>query len=101
MRDEQQIPPAPHTGQPVDLAEANAREDRADRSTVLRQLMYAGAEEYAGELLAKERISVSKAAELLDSSVHRVRLLARERGLETGSTPAEHEKAVETARGLR
>lgn len=84
----------------IELAEAKAREDRADRSTALRQLMYTGAEEYVVELLAKERISVSKAAELLDSSVHRVRFLARERGLETGSTPAEHEKAVETARGL-
>lgn len=84
----------------IELAEAKAREDRADRATVLRQLMYAGAEEYVVELLAKERVSVSKAAELLDSSVHRVRLLARERGLETGPTTKEHEKAVETAKKL-
>lgn len=84
----------------IELAEAKAGEDRADRATVLRQLMYAGAEEYVAELLARERISVSKAAELLDSSVHRVRLMARERGLETGATEPQHEKAAEAAKGL-
>ena len=84
----------------IELAEAKAREDRADRATVLRQLMYAGAEEYVAGLLAQGRISVSKAAELLDCSVHRVRMLARERGLETGPAPEGHRKALETARRL-
>lgn len=84
----------------IELAEAKAREDRADRATVLRQLMYAGAEEYVVGLLAQERISISKAAELLDSSVFRVRHLARKRGVETGSTPAQHEQAIDTAKDL-
>lgn len=84
----------------IELAEAKAREDRADRATVLRQLMYTGAEEYVAGLLAEGRISVSKAAELLDCSVYRVRLLIRERGLETGPTSEEHARALETAKNL-
>lgn len=63
----------------IELADAKAREDRA---TALGRLVYAGAGKCVAELLAKERVSVSKAAELLDPNVHRVRLLARERVLQ-------------------
>lgn len=84
----------------IELAEARAREERTDRATALRQLMYAGAEDYVVELLKRGRITVSRAAELLGSSVHRVHELARERGVETGSTPEEHARSVRTAREL-
>lgn len=50
----------------ISLVDAKAREDRTDRSTVLRQLLYAGAEDYLVKLLKRRRISVSRAAELLD-----------------------------------
>ncbi|MDQ3969351.1 MAG: hypothetical protein M3275_13270 [Thermoproteota archaeon] len=84
----------------IELAEARAREERTDRATALRQLLYTGAEDYVVELLKRERITVSRAAELLDSSVHRVQRLVRERGVETGSTPEEYERSVRIAREL-
>ncbi len=84
----------------IELAEARAREERTDRATALRQLMYAGAENYVVELLKRGRITASRAAELLDSSVHRVHELARERGVETGSTPEEHRRSTQVARKL-
>lgn len=84
----------------IKLAEARAREEKTDRTTALRQLIYAGAEEYVVRLLDQGRISVSRAAELLDSSVHRVYFLARERGVDTGSTLEENEQATRTARDL-
>jgi hypothetical protein len=46
------------------LAEAKSRSERTDRSTALRQLVYAGAEAYVVELLDQGRISSGKAAEL-------------------------------------
>ena len=84
----------------IALAEARAAEERTDRTTALRQLLYAGAEGYVLELLEEERVSVSRAAELLDTSVHRVHELARERGVETGSTPEQHARSGRLARRL-
>lgn len=84
----------------LELAESKARDERTDRSTALRRLIYAGAEDYVAELLEQERISVSRAAELLGVSPHQIHRLARERGLNTGSTPEDHERSRETARKL-
>lgn len=84
----------------IELAEAKAREERTDRATALRRLIYAGAEDYVVGLLAQERISASRAAELLDVSVHRVHRLARDRGVETGATVEDHERGSEAARIL-
>lgn len=84
----------------IKLAEAKAREERTDRSTALRGLIYAGAEDYIVGLLEQERISASRAAELLDVSIHRIRLLAREKGTQTGSSVEDHERGLETARKL-
>lgn len=70
----------------LELAEAKSREERADRSTVLRQLLYAGAEEYVLELLSEGRISAGRAAEILEVSVHRVHRLVEEHDVEIGAS---------------
>ncbi len=84
----------------IELAEVKAREERTDRATALRRLIYAGAEDYVVGLLAQERISASRAAELLDVSVHRVHQLAREKGAPLGSALEDHERGLEEARKL-
>lgn len=84
----------------MELVEAKAREERTDRSTAMRRLLYAGAEEHVMGLIEAERVSVSRAAELLDMSPHRVRDLARKRGISTGSTVEDHRAARNTARDL-
>lgn len=81
----------------LSLVDAKAREERTDRSTALRQLLYAGAEDYVLELLGRGRISASRAAELLDVSVYRVNESMRERGIGASSTLEEHEKGREEA----
>ncbi len=81
----------------MELAEAKSRTERMDKSTVLRQLLYAGAEGYAMELLGLGRISSGKAAELLNTSVHRVHELARERGLEIGADAEDHRRSRKAA----
>ncbi len=69
----------------LELADLRAAEEQVDRSTALRQLLHAGAVGYVLELLGKGRISLSKAAELLDSSPLAVIEKARERGVELGA----------------
>lgn len=68
----------------LELADLRAAEEQVDRSTALRQLLHVGAVGYVLELLGKGRISLSKAAELLDSSPLAVIDKARERGVELG-----------------
>ena len=84
----------------LEIAEAKSRSERTDRSTVLRQLLYAGAEEYVVELLDQGRISSGKAAELLDTTVHRIHELAIERGVEMGSGVEDYHRSRESAAGL-
>lgn len=77
----------------LELADLRAAEEQVDRSTALRQLLHAGAVGYVLELLGKGRISLSKAAELLDSSPLAVTEKARERGVELGAGLDEYRAA--------
>lgn len=80
----------------MELAEAKSRSERTDRATALRQLLYAGAEEYVLELLSSGRISSGKAAELLDTTVYRVHELAIERGVEIGARLEDYRRSRES-----
>lgn len=84
----------------LELAEAKSREEKTDRSTALRQLLYAGAEGYVLGLLSEGRLSVSRAAEILDTSVHRVHRLAEERGVQIGATLEQYRRSKEDVAGL-
>ena len=81
----------------MELAEAKSRTERTDRSTALRQLLYAGAEDYVVGLLDQGRISSGKAAELLDTTVHRVHELAIERGVEIGASVEDYRRSRKSA----
>ena len=85
----------------LQLAELRSHEERTDKTTALRQWLYAGAEEYAFKQLAEGRLTLSHTAELLDLSVYDVQRKARERGIELGATAEQYHQAVETARQLR
>lgn len=84
----------------IELAEAKARSDRVDRSTALRQLLYAGAEGYVLDLLAQGRISVGRAARILGVSIHRVHELARERNTQIGANIDAYRRSREQASDL-
>jgi predicted HTH domain antitoxin len=63
--------------------------------------LYAGAEEYVMELLSEGRISSGKAAEILDTSIHRIHELAREHSVEVGPDIDDYQRSREaTARLL-
>lgn len=84
----------------LSLVDSKAREDRTDRSTALRQLLYAGAEDYVIELLKRERISASRAAELLDVSLYKVQEMAREHNVCIPSEAEDYKQGRYTARQL-
>lgn len=84
----------------LELAEMKGKADRTDKATALRQLLYAGAEEYVLELLSEGRLALGKALELLELNIYDVQLLAQKSGVELGATGEQYEKARETARSL-
>lgn len=75
------------------LADLRAEEEQVDRSTALRQILYVGAEKYVLDLLTKGRISLSKAAELLQCSTLAVVQKAQERGVAISVTLEQYERA--------
>lgn len=77
----------------LELADLLAEEEHLDRSTALRKLLYTGGEEYALQLLARGRISLSKAAALLNCSTLAIYQLAQERGIVLGASEEQYEKA--------
>lgn len=85
----------------LDLADLRAADEHVDRSTALRQLMYSGGVAYVLELLRKGRISLSKAAELLDCSTLAVIQQARERGFTLGATSDQYRAAKARTRSHR
>ncbi len=70
-----------------------------DRSTALRQFLYLGARDYVMEIYQKGRISLGKAAELLDVSTFDIMRLAKEQGYPE-VTEEQLKKSRKTARSL-
>jgi len=71
-----------------------------DKSTALRQFMYKGAQDYVLELYNNGRISLSKAAQLLDTSTFEIVMLAHEQILTSGATESQQKKSRGTAQEL-
>ncbi len=84
----------------MELANLKIKEEHVDKSTALRQFMYKGAQDYVLELYNNERISLSKAAQLLDTSTFEIVRLAHEQILTSGATESQQKKSRGTAREL-
>lgn len=78
------------------LIELRANKERVSKSTAIRQFMYEGLEEYALNLCKEGRISIGKAAELLDKTIYEMQDLAREKGIVLSASEESQEKSEET-----
>ena len=83
------------------VIELRAREEYVDKTTALRQLLYQGVEDYLMKLYGEGRISLGKAAEALNKSVHDVLLIAEKRKIKPQHSGQAHEKSIRTAKRLR
>jgi len=84
----------------LSLAKLRASEEHLDQSTALRQLMYLGAEEYVLSLVERSRISIGKAAELLETGVSDLLELSEKHGIRLGATAEQQRQSRQTAREL-
>ncbi|MBI4337851.1 MAG: hypothetical protein HY683_08515 [Chloroflexi bacterium] len=69
-----------------ELAALSAQEEHTDKATALRQWLHRGAAQYVLKLVAEGRISIGRAAELLDVTVYDLHYLAETQGIELGAT---------------
>ncbi len=83
-----------------DLAALGAREQHTDKATTLRQWIHAGAAHYVLRLVAEGRISVGRAAELLDRTVYDVHHLAGTYGIEIGASEEQRRQSRSLAAEL-
>lgn len=68
------------------LASLRSKDEYVDKTTALKQFLSTGAEEYVLGLVSKWRISIGKAAELLDKPVYDIQSIARKHGIDVGPT---------------
>ena len=81
----------------IELAEFRGREEYVDKTTALKQLLYYGAEDYVLDLLSRGKISMGKAAELLEKTVFEIQQKALEKGIEIGATISQYETSKKHA----
>lgn len=84
----------------LELSRIRAKEERLDQSTALRQFLYVGAEEYLLSLVSEGRLSIGKAAEVLNTSVYELQRIAEKHGIELGSTQEQAKKSREPAKKI-
>ncbi len=84
----------------LELALFRTKEEHIDKSTALRQLLYIGAQDYVLDMYKKGRVSLSKAAELLDVSTFDILRLVQDKGIQLGATDKQQGKSRDTAAEL-
>jgi len=84
----------------LELADLKSAEERTERAIALRQWLYLGAEDYVLQLLARGRISISRAAEFLELSIYDVHQICQERGVAIGATVEQFDRSMEVADAL-
>ena len=83
-----------------DLAASSAREQHSDKAATLRQWIHLGAVQYVLGLVAQGRLSIGRAAELLDESVYDLYRIAETGQIELGATDEQRKQSSGTAARL-
>jgi len=74
------------------LIELKSREERTNKSIVLKQFLYKGLEDYVIDLVEKGKLSVGRAAEVLDLSIYDIHEIAKSKGLKLSATLEQYQK---------
>lgn len=82
------------------LIDLKTKEEHLSRSTVIKQFVYEGLEEYALKLCERGRLSIGKAAEILDISIYDFQEMAKEKGIILSATEESAEKSGEITERL-
>ncbi len=75
------------------VSRLRAEEEHVDQATALRQFLYIGVEECVVQLVAAGRISIGKAAELLNTSHYDLYLVAQKHGITLSASVGQAKKS--------
>jgi len=76
-----------------ELAALSAQEQHTDKATALRQWIHQGAAHYLLRLVAEGRVSLSRAAELLELTIYDLYHLAETHGIELGASDEQRQRS--------
>ena len=82
------------------IIELKSKEEHTNKAIVLKQMIYRGIEEYVAKLCADGRLSIGKAAEILDLSIYDIHKLAKEKGIKLSTTEEQRHKSKELLKKL-
>lgn len=68
------------------LIELKSKEEHTNKAIVLKQLLYKGLENYVIDLISRGRLSIGKAAEILDLSIYDMQEIAKSKSLKLSAT---------------
>lgn len=77
----------------IPLVELKSKEEHTNKSIVLKQFLYEGLENYMLDLIKRGRLSVGKAAEILDLSIYDIHEIAKSKGLKLSATKEQRHKS--------
>ncbi len=83
-----------------ELAALSAQEQHTDKATALRQWLHRGAAQYVLTLVSEGRISLGRAAELLDLTVYDLHHMAETQGIALGATDEQRRQSREVMADL-
>jgi len=84
----------------LELAELKSKEEHTNKTTAIKQFLYSGAEDYLLKLCSQGRISIGKASEILHKSIYDLQEIAKEKGIELGTTLKEYEEGKKLAKTI-
>lgn len=82
-------------------ARLRAKEEHVDQATALKQLLYLGLEKYILALLTSGRISIGKAAELLNTPIQDIYTIANRHHISLGATAEQQKKSEAILHSLK
>lgn len=82
------------------LLDLKTKEEHLSRSTLIKQFVYEGLEKYALKLCERGRLSIGRAAEILDMSIYDLQEMAKEKGIILSAREEAAEKSSEVTKKL-
>lgn len=79
----------------IPLIELKSKEEHTNKAIVLKQFLYQGLENYVIDLINKGRLSIGKAAEILDLSIYDIHEIVKSKGLKLSATREQRQKSKE------
>ncbi len=75
------------------IIELKSKEEHSNKAIVLKQLLYKGLEDYLLGLIAKGRLTVGKAAEILGVSIYDVQEMAKSKNIKLTASQEQRQKS--------